>query len=70
MSVLVFLVDFQFQSVSKNKLHFCSRTVQLEMLFVCHFGNAVVNICTFHIPLVFEPLTPSTNKISFVQKEA
>lgn len=67
MSVVVFSVDFQFQSVSKNKLHFCSGTMQLEMLLVCHFENAV---CTFHMRIVFEPLIPPTNKISFIQKEA
>ena len=68
--VFFYIVDFQFQSVSKQQTSFCSEwNDTLEMLLVRHFRNAVVDIYTFHICVVFEPLMASTNKIAFVQKE-
>lgn len=68
----LYIVDFQFQSVYKKQTSFCNEwnDTQLEMLLFCHVGNAVVDICTFYVCVVFEPLLPSTDKIALVQKEA
>lgn len=61
----LYVVDFRFPSVSEKRTSFCSEwnDTQLEMLLVCHFGNALVDVCTFHICVVFEPPMPSTNKM-------